>query len=75
MAYVGVIKVAYRLVQISHYLNSHLRCITSNSMATVEVTLEQLACVELFKSLKDLGRFALRMGEHTVAAGIISEFF
>ena len=30
-------------------------------------------CVELYKDYKDLGRFMLRYGSETIAAGIVTE--
>ena len=49
------------------------RTVTSNSLACVEIELMDPVCVELAKINKDLGRFALRAGEHTIAAGLITE--
>ena len=55
-------------------VNSSLsRFLGSDCVASVEVKLEEPMCAELYKTSKDLGRFALRAGEHTVAAGIITE--
>lgn len=41
----------------------------------IEVACERPICVELFRTSKALGRFALRSRGKTVAAGIITEVF
>lgn len=48
------------------------RFLTSNSSALVEITLVKPICLELFKENKDLGRFMLRAGGSTVAAGVVT---
>jgi hypothetical protein len=49
------------------------RCLTKNSSAIVEIEFERTTCVELYSEYKDLGRFMLRSGGHTIAAGLIEE--
>jgi translation elongation factor EF-1alpha len=49
------------------------RHLTSNSTASIEVTLQRPVCLDTFKESKELGRFMLRKGGKTVAAGIITE--
>ena len=49
------------------------RCLTKNSTANVELELSRPVCVELYKEYKDLGRFMLRYGGRTIAAGIVTE--
>jgi sulfate adenylyltransferase subunit 1 (EFTu-like GTPase family) len=49
------------------------RCLTSHVTANVEIQLEKEVPLELYKDIKQLGRFTLREGWTTVAAGIITE--
>jgi elongation factor 1 alpha-like protein len=49
------------------------RCLTSNVTAVVEIQLEKEIPIELYKDYKQLGRFTLREGWTTVAAGIVTE--
>ena len=41
--------------------------------AVIEVELTRPVCVELYKEYKDLGRFMLRYGGATIAAGLVTE--
>jgi len=49
------------------------RCLTKNSNAEVEIHTSRPVCVELYKDYKDLGRFMLRYGNETFAAGVITQ--
>ncbi|XP_005104900.1 HBS1-like protein isoform X1 [Aplysia californica] len=49
------------------------RCLVKNSSAVVEIELERSMCLELYSEYKDLGRFMLRTGGHTIAAGVVEE--
>lgn len=49
------------------------RCLTKNTSAVIEVELERAICVELYRDVKDLGRFMLRYGGSTIAAGLVIE--
>jgi elongation factor 1 alpha-like protein len=49
------------------------RHIASNSLALVELRLDEAVCLELHTVCKELGRFALRSGDHTIAAGLVTE--
>ncbi|GFN94117.1 elongation factor 1-alpha [Plakobranchus ocellatus] len=51
------------------------RCLVKNSSASVEIELERSLCLELYTDFKDLGRFMLRSGGHTIAAGVVEEVF
>lgn len=44
-----------------------------NSSAVVEIEFERPVCLEMYKDYKDLGRFMLRQGSHTIAAGLVEE--
>ncbi|GBM49231.1 HBS1-like protein [Araneus ventricosus] len=48
------------------------RCLTKNSSAVVEIEINRPICIELFKEFKDLGRFMLRSGGSTIAAGLVT---
>jgi elongation factor 1 alpha-like protein len=49
------------------------RCIPSQSLAIVDIRLDDMVCIELDTTCKELARFALRSGEHTIAAGVVVE--
>ncbi|XP_064624404.1 uncharacterized protein LOC135485936 isoform X2 [Lineus longissimus] len=49
------------------------RCLVKNSNAVIEIELSRPICVELYKDYKDLGRFMLRYGGSTIAAGLVTE--
>lgn len=49
------------------------RCLTKNSNAEVVIHTYRPVCVELYKDYKDLGRFMLRYGGETIAAGVVTE--
>ncbi|WAR23246.1 HBS1L-like protein [Mya arenaria] len=49
------------------------KCLMKNSSAVVEIEFEFPLCVELYKDNKEMGRFMLRSGGHTIAAGLIEE--
>ena len=49
------------------------RCLTKNTNAVIELELERPISVELYKDYKDLGRFMLRYGGKTIAAGLVTE--
>eukprot|EP01132_Coremiostelium_polycephalum_P002607 gene2607-3232_t len=50
------------------------RCISSTTTAVVEITLPRPACLELYSSYRQLGRFTLRELGKTIAAGLITQF-
>lgn len=39
----------------------------------IELEVGRPVCIELYKNFKDLGRFMLRYGGSTIAAGLITE--
>lgn len=49
------------------------KCLVKNSSAVVEIEFERPVCLEMYKDYKDLGRFMLRQGGHTIAAGLVEE--
>lgn len=49
------------------------RCLTKNSNATVEIETARPICVELYRDVKELGRFMLRSGGLTIAAGLVTQ--
>lgn len=51
------------------------RCLTGNQSAVVEISVSKPIPVELYKTCRELGRFMLRSGGHTVAAGMVTEIF
>lgn len=52
---------------------SFFRCLVKNTSAVVEIEMERPMCLELYTEFKDLGRFMLRSGGHTIAAGLVEE--
>ena len=53
-------------------LKTKPRCLTMNQSATVEIAFEQAICIDLFSSSKTMGRFMLRYGGNTIAAGMVT---
>ncbi|CAH1255283.1 HBS1L [Branchiostoma lanceolatum] len=49
------------------------RCLSKGNNAVIEVELNRPVCLELYKDNKDLGRFMLRYGSATIAAGVVTE--
>lgn len=49
------------------------RCLTGNQSAVVELSICRPIPLELYKTYRELGRFMLRSGGHTVAAGMVTE--
>jgi len=49
------------------------RCLTGNQSAVVEIIISRPIPLELYKSNRELGRFMLRTGGHTIAAGMVTE--
>ena len=50
------------------------RCVGANAMAIVAIeTLDGPLCLETYAALRSMGRFALRSGDVTVAAGIVQK--
>lgn len=68
----------HRLCSVLHkstgeVLQKKPRCLTKNSNAEVVIHTFKPVCVELYKDYKDLGRFMLRYGGETIAAGVVTE--
>lgn len=51
------------------------RCLTRNSNAVVELEMSHPICMELYRDIKELGRFMLRVGGITIAAGLVTQIF
>ncbi|KAK7867863.1 hypothetical protein R5R35_003533 [Gryllus longicercus] len=51
------------------------RCLVKNSNAVVELTTSRPVCLELYRDVKELGRFMLRVGGVTIAAGLVTQIF
>ncbi|GLH00934.1 Elongation factor 1-alpha [Gryllus bimaculatus] len=49
------------------------RCLVKNSNAVVELTTSRPVCLELYRDVKELGRFMLRVGGVTIAAGLVTQ--
>ncbi|XP_023211917.1 HBS1-like protein isoform X1 [Centruroides sculpturatus] len=49
------------------------RCLTKNSSAIIELEVNRPVCLELYKDLRELGRFMLRCGGTTIAAGVVTD--
>ena len=75
--------VAANLVRLESQLNKstgevvkkHPRVLSGNMTAIVEIHTERNVCLESFKDSKEMGRFMLRHGIVTVAAGIVLDIF
>ena len=51
------------------------RCIAKNCNAIVEISIDSPICVEQYSNIKELGRFMLRAGGKTIAAGIVTDIY
>ena len=51
------------------------KCLKKNQTGTVEITTLKPVCLELADEFRDLGRFMLRAGGETVAAGVVKRIF
>jgi len=54
-------------------VKSKPRCLTGNQSAVVELVLSRPVPLELYKDNRELGRFMLRSGGNTLAAGIVTQ--
>merc|ERR1711890_87369 len=54
-------------------VKSRPRVLTGNCSAVVEVVVTKPIPLELYKNNRELGRFMLRTGGHTIAAGMVTE--
>lgn len=54
-------------------MKSKPRCLTGNQSAVIEVVLSRPIPLELYKNNRELGRFMLRSGGNTLAAGMVTE--
>ncbi|XP_063967975.1 uncharacterized protein LOC129280654 isoform X1 [Lytechinus pictus] len=50
------------------------KCLTKQMNAIIEIETSRPVCLELYKDYKELGRFMLRYGGSTIAAGVVTEF-
>ena len=49
------------------------RVLLKNCNAVVEIGVDSAICLELYSNIKELGRFMLRSGGKTIAAGLVTE--
>jgi elongation factor 1 alpha-like protein len=49
------------------------RCLVKNTSAVIELEVDRPICLELYSNFKELGRFMLRSGGTTIAAGLVTE--
>ena len=49
------------------------RLLTKGNNAMVEITTETPVCLDLYSNSKELGRFMLRTGGKTIAAGMVTD--
>lgn len=54
-------------------VKKHPRFLNNNSSAIVEVQASRPIALELYSDCKELGRFMLRVGGVTIAAGLITK--
>lgn len=50
------------------------RCLMKQTSGLVEIEISRPVCMELYKDYRELGRFMLRSGGTTVAAGLVTGF-
>ena len=51
------------------------RVLAENSRALVEISTDNLICLESYAESKELGRFMLRVGGKTIAAGMVTDIY
>ncbi len=51
------------------------RFLTKGMSAIVELKINRPLCMELYQNFRELGRFMLRYGSNTIAAGLITEVY
>lgn len=51
------------------------RCIGKQTSALIEIETSRPICLEVYKDIKELGRFMLRTGGQTIAAGLVTQIF
>ena len=49
------------------------RCLTKQTSGLVEIEISRPICMELYKDYRELGRFMLRAGGSTIAAGLVTK--
>lgn len=49
------------------------RCLAKGQNALIELQTQRPIALELYKDFKELGRFMLRYGGSTIAAGVVTE--
>ncbi|XP_059475209.1 protein HBS1 isoform X2 [Neocloeon triangulifer] len=54
-------------------IKRHPRCLPKNTSAVVEITLNRPVGLELYRDVKELGRFMLRSSGVTIAAGLVNK--
>ena len=61
----------------SHGDNQHTlcRCLTKNSTAVIQLDISRPLCMELYQDCRELGRFMLRSGGTTIAAGVVTKVY
>ena len=67
-----------RLVSLLHKTTGEVvkarpRALAGNCQAVVEVAVARPVPIELYRTNRELGRFMLRSGGHTLAAGMVTE--
>lgn len=54
-------------------MKSKPRFLGKNCNAIVEVGVDSPICIELYSNVKELGRFMMRVGGKTIAAGLVTD--
>ena len=49
------------------------RCLSGNSTAVIQLDISRPVCMELYQDCRELGRFMLRSGDSTIAAGVVTK--
>ena len=49
------------------------RCLVKQTNGLVEIEFSRPICMELYKDYRELGRFMLRTGSTTIAAGLVTK--
>ena len=60
---------------LDNYIHTLLlrRCLTKNSTVVIQLEVSRPVCMELYQDCRELGRFMLRSGGATIAAGVVTK--
>ena len=69
----GMVTFFWRVLYIALFSLLLRRCLTKNSTAVIQLEVSRPVCMELYQDCRELGRFMLRSGGATIAAGVVTK--